>query len=353
MIPQDDINRAPDPFFVLLKRGALDDLATAQESKRRRTLRKMKWTNPKLGTLGVLPDEVLVEICKHLVPAEVEELMRDTQPGKFNGRRHNILSFMRASSKLYGMARELECFNRRTFHFAISGHGFSFEGHRDCPWRVSQAAMKYMTRMRILVEIDLGRLIEPSYFKSFGEAYEAVWGYMEHLTKSGPAKRLDRYDIDVYITDSKYVPGKPSPRPRFLEERDVISMDGYLRSMLTAFADLQNIRVGNVRLLSQPLTYHPMWNCTRSHSTHAKALAAQVKWRRAQRMVDAAAYLLSGWDEAELNWCARFLRMPFFDNYYTRFNGMSRLKAQGLGRPPVYDNVVRNRCRCGTSCFHI
>lgn len=323
-----------------------------------RVFHRLKWLDPQLGTLGVLPEELVVEICENLIPPEVSGFVFDGEPDQFGENRNNILDFMQASSRLYGIARELKCFRERTYHFAISGLGCSFEGHRDCPEDISEAALEHVKRVKVLVEIDLGQLVEHAYCEILGTACQKVTRSLQQL--AGTERRFERYDIEIWITDSTYVAGMPARHPLISpngspdpDQRDSLDMDMLLRRMVRHFVGVQNIRVGNIRLLSQPLTYHPRWNCSLPPVTPERAQRAQKYWRRVQMITDAGSYLLSGWNTKELRWCTEFLNMPDFTGYYIRADIMNMLEPKGSKRPPVYDRVVKNRCRCSDSCDHI
>jgi hypothetical protein len=343
-----DINPVQEPFEAILKRPASGDMIEPLSNRRRKysevdepDFSRLKRSDPQLRSLGVFPDEILVEICKYLVPPEVTEIAPRQQTDKTP---RNSLNLMRASRKIYNMMRELECFNQRTYTITISGRGYFFEGNRGCHPSAIGAAMKHVRSIRLLVEIDLGGLIEVSWFKSFNNAMVDAWEDLRHLMN----RRLERYDIEVYVTDFKYVLGEPPFRPSYFANRDFVGMEGVLRNILTNFLKFQNTKVGNVQLMSKPLTYHPHWNCSGSLATRTLALE---KWHKIQMVVDAAAYALSGWDEQELLWCGRFLRIPFFDQYKSRTMGM--IEAPGSQHLPVYDNMVTKRCRCQPNCFHI
>lgn len=319
---------------------------------------RLYWSDQQLGTLSVMPDELIVEICKHLIPPEVQGMVFEGNRKDFDGTRNSILRFMQASSRLYGIARELKCFGERTYHFAVSGLGGSFEGHLWCPSKIVKAAMRQVGRVKVIIEIDLHGLVDIVYLRTLLCACWTVERCMQDL--NGTEKRLERYDIEIHVTDSNFIPGKPFRRPATfpngapdLSEGHLVTVEELLRLLLRYLLEIQNIRVGNVRPPSLPLTYHPRWNCSLPPITHAMAMDARWRWRGVQLVVDAGAYLLSGWDDKELKWCAEFLKMPGFRGYYTRADSMTKLGPQGPKRPPVYDKIVKKRCRCEESCFHV
>ncbi|ERF76259.1 hypothetical protein EPUS_04336 [Endocarpon pusillum Z07020] len=363
-IPRSDRNSKP--FWRPIERASgLSSADREAEEERSETkkkkspcFRRLEWSDPQLGTLGVLPDELVIEICKYLVPQEVPGTVFEGNCKRFRGARKNILHFMQASSRLYWMARDLECFGKRTYNFAVSGLGFSFEGHRDCPSRVIKAALKNVESVKVTVEIDLDRMADVHYMETLVVACRKIAGSMQHV--KGTEERLQTYDIDIWLLDSRYVPGKPSHPRTVLSggtpdpwEGHIITIDNLLRKLLKHLVGIQNIRVGNVQLLALPLTYHFMWNASTPLTTYSMAIEAQARWRRVQAVVDAGAYLLSGWDMNELKWCTEFLKMSDFTGYYTRAECMSKLEPPGSQRPPVYDRIVRSRCRCSPICWHI
>ncbi len=329
------------------------------ESKKEKSpcFRRLECSDPQLGTLSVLPDEIVVKICKYLIPPEVSGTVFEGNRKRFRGTRKNILHFMQVSSRLYWMARDLKCFGERTYNFAISGVGYSFEGHRDCPLRVIKAAMKNVESVKVIVEIDLDRMTDANHLETLVVACCKTRESMEHINET--ERRLQRYDIDVWLLDSRYFPGKPSHRRRLLPggtpdpwEGHITTIDNLLRQLLRQLVNIQNIRVGNTQLLTQPLSYHFMWNASTALTTYSMARDAQERWRIVQAVVDAGAYLLSGFDKNELKWCAEFLKMSDFTGYNTRAECMSKLEPPDSERPPVYDRIVKTRCRCSPICWH-
>lgn len=67
---------------------------------------RLEWSDPQLGTLSALPDELVAEICTHLIPLEIPGIVSERDTGQFRAGRNNILNFMQASSRLYNISRE-------------------------------------------------------------------------------------------------------------------------------------------------------------------------------------------------------------------------------------------------------
>jgi hypothetical protein len=215
----------------------------------------------------------------------VPDLVFDGWKASFDHSRNNTLDFMQASSKLYGIARELKCFTERTCRFSINHLGFSFEGHRACPTNIIKAAMQHVDRVKVVLEIDLDHLVELPNYGTLLAACNHVSRNMMHLNRT--EKRLQRYDIDIHMVDSGFVADKPRHNPsthlsgaHIPHDGHGISLSGSLREMLQHLVRVQNIRVGNVLLLSQPLTHHTKWNCSLPPITPGRAQRAQRRWNR-------------------------------------------------------------------------
>lgn len=258
-----------------------------------------------LGSLSGLPDELIAEICKCMIPPEVSEIVLKGTDSGSDGTRSNMLHFMQASSRLHGIARELKCFKERTYHFAVSVLGASFEGRLDCPLEIIQAAMEHIERVKVIVEIDLDQLGDLAYLDTFVMACWEIQRSMQSTNAN--TKTLESFDIEIRVIDAKFAFGKPFRRPATLpngdpnfREADNVTVDELVKVSLRLLTQSQKVRGGNVQLLSQPLTYHPKWNCSLPPVTPVMAMDAQNSWQRIQLLVDAAACLLSGCEEKEL-----------------------------------------------------
>jgi hypothetical protein len=162
-----------------------------------------------------------------------------------------MLRFIQAGPRLYSIARELKCFNERTYHFAISGLGVSFEGHMSCPFDIMLAAMKHVERVKIIMEIDLDQLGNLDYLDTFMTACCEVSACWQNTNAT--AKRLERYDIEIHVIDSKFVCGKPFHHPATFHngildicQRHLITVNEFIKSSFRLLLRVQNIRVGNV-----------------------------------------------------------------------------------------------------------
>jgi hypothetical protein len=286
-------------------------------------------SDPQLGSLGGLPDELIVEICKCMTPPEVSDVVAKVNDSGSDKTRSNMLHFMQASSRLYGIAHELKCFKERTYNFAVSALGASFEGRMECPPEIIKAAMEHIERVKVIVEIDLDQLGDLAYLDTFVVACWEVKRSMQNT--NAKAKTLDRFDIEIRVIDSDFAFGKPFRRPATLpngdpnfREADTVTVAELLKTSFRLLLQIQNIRGGNVQLMWQPLTYHPGLNCSLPPVTPVMAMDARNRWQRIQMLVDAAACLLSGCEEKELKRCAELLGMPEFKGYHTRMESMSK-----------------------------
>jgi hypothetical protein len=319
---------------------------------------RLKSSDPRLGNLGVLPDELVSEICKHLVPPEVPGTLFKGQFKFFYGKRNNVLSVMQASSRFYSIMRELKCLRERTYHFGISARGCAFEGRLRCPSRIIEWAMQHMEAVKVTLEIDLDQLRELSYLYLIGECCCKVACLLQHLQCT--ERPLQAYEVDICFFDSNFVPGRPFRRRVRLAnglfsewEGHVVKIDDMVRFLIKDLATVQNIRCGSMRILSHPLTYHGQWNCSMCPVKPTEAASAMERWRQVQEVVDAGSYLLSGWDEKELKSCVDFLGMRNFRGYYTRMECMRKLERLDSQGQSSNQNEGKKTCRCPVSHFRV
>ena len=270
--------------------------------------------------------------------------------------RENPLDVMRTCSKFCAMLREQKRFRERTYHFAVSGIGYSFEGHHDCPPEVIMAAMLHVEHVQVNVEIDLCRIYYGHYNDKIGSACSVIVDALKCLDKLG--KRLASYHVEISVIDSAFDPhdaiGISSP---FYAPSSALlyghqtSVTEVLDDILDRLVRVQNIHEGSAKLTMLPRSRHPSYDCSRYAGNDHLQGSAKAIWSNVYRNVGAAAYLLSGTDEEDLEWCLRCLRIQDWKGYQPRVERVRDMAYRGLPTPPVCDDIMRLRCDCVERCL--
>jgi hypothetical protein len=329
-----------------------------QKQLQRRAEARPKGRKAQLGNLSVLPDELIVEVCKYLIPPENPPVGKEGGPEKFDKTRSNTLDFMRVSPKLYFIGRELRCLTQRTFHVHVSGAGYAFEGHLNCPLYIIRRALRHAEFVQTTIELDLAKFTDIEYVNELIKACYHVCYPMQKMR--AVRHRLREFNTEIYITDSKYVSGQASRRPTTLPnglpdlfEGHQVMIEDLMKVLMGEIVRVQSIRAGNVRLMCSPRSYHPLFNGSYATAESEEyADIARSTLERSQVAVEAAAYLFSGWDMKEMDWCVEFLDMGDYTGYAMR-KAMELYDSKDTRRPPVHDAVLDRRCRCSPDCIDI